>query len=188
MKIIDPTPAIADRPVAARRAFLTSSTLALAALALGCTREGVAAAKPAAKSGPVALVEFGNDGKRLRTVSVPRVIKTDQAWRQQLSPAAYSVTRQAGTERPYSGMYNNHKAAGVYRCICCSTALFDSRTKFDSGTGWPSFWQPIAAQNVTEHADRTWACCAPKCCARAATRIWATCSTTAPNRRACATA
>jgi peptide-methionine (R)-S-oxide reductase len=155
MKIIDPKTPSADRPVATRRAFLTSSTLALAALALGCTREGVAAAKQAPKTGPVTLVEFANDGKRLKTVSMARVVKTDEAWRRQLSPASYSVTRQAGTERPYSGKYNDHKASGVYRCICCDTALFDSRTKFDSGTGWPSFWQPIAAQNVTEHADRT---------------------------------
>ncbi len=140
-------------PGASRRGFLTSSTLALAGLALGCTRESASAAVPQPAKGAVTLVEFTSSGKRVRTVSVPRVAYTDAVWRQRLSPAAYSVTRQSGTERPYSGRYNAHKAAGVYRCICCSTALFDSRTKFDSGTGWPSFWQPIAPQNVAEHRD-----------------------------------
>ena len=144
--------------VAERRGFLVSSTLALAALALGCTREGVAATstmpKPRPAPGKVTLVEFSNSGKRLKTVSVARVVKTDAAWRRQLSPASYNVARRAGTERPFSGKYADNHAAGVYRCICCNTALFDAATKFESGTGWPSFWQPIAAQNVVEHVDR----------------------------------
>jgi len=72
-----------------------------------------------------------------------------------LPPASYRVARQAGTERPYSGEYEKNHAKGVYRCICCDTALFDAATKFESGTGWPSFWQPIAARNVTEKTDRT---------------------------------
>jgi peptide-methionine (R)-S-oxide reductase len=151
---------LADTCVASRRGFLVSSTLALAAFALGCTREGVAATTPDAKPagarppGKVTLVEFDNNGRRLTTASVAKVARTDEAWRRQLSPAAYQVTRRAGTERPFSGKYNDHHAAGVYRCICCDTALFDARTKFESGTGWPSFWQPIAAQNVVEHEDR----------------------------------
>lgn len=144
--------------LASRRGFLVSSTLALAALALGCTREGVAATsatpKPARPAGKVTLVEFSNNGQRLKTVSVARVVKTDAAWREQLSPASYNVTRRAGTERPFSGKYADNHATGVYRCICCNTALFDAATKFESGTGWPSFWQPIAAQNVREHVDR----------------------------------
>ena len=85
---------------------------------------------------------------------VAKVVKTDEAWRRQLSPASYQVTRRAGTERAFSGKYADNHAAGVYRCICCTTALFDAKTKFESGTGWPSFWQPIAAQNVVEHEDR----------------------------------
>ncbi len=144
--------------LASRRGFLLSSTLALAALALGCTREGVAATtpkpKPKAAPGKVTLVEFSNQGQRLKAVTVSKVVKTDQAWRRQLSPASYNVTRRAGTERPHSGKYATHHGKGVYRCICCNTALFDSKTKFESGTGWPSFWQPIAAQNVVEHVDR----------------------------------
>ncbi len=159
MKTSMRTPAPTHPRVPSRRAFLVSSTLALAACALGCTREGVAATTPAAKPkarpiGKVTLVEFDNNGRRLRTVEVAKVVKTDEAWRRQLSPASYQVTRRAGTERPFSGKYADNHAAGVFRCICCNTALFDARTKFESGTGWPSFWQPIAAQNVVEHEDR----------------------------------
>lgn len=144
-----------------RRGFLVASSLSLAALALGCARESAAGAstpataKPgSAKAGTVALVEFDDRGRRLKAVTVPKVVKTDAAWRAQLSPSAYQVARQAGTERPYSGKYDKFKGVGVYRCICCETALFDSKTKYDSGTGWPSFWQPIAPQNVVEHEDR----------------------------------
>jgi peptide-methionine (R)-S-oxide reductase len=147
-----------DGAVASRRGFLVSSALAVAALALGCTREGVAGTgpKPSAKvaGGKVTLVEFTNAGQRVKTVRVDKLVKTDAEWRRQLSPASYNVARRAGTERAFSGRYANNHARGVYRCICCDTALFDSRTKFESGTGWPSFWQPIAAQNVVEHVDR----------------------------------
>jgi peptide-methionine (R)-S-oxide reductase len=144
-----------------RRRFLASSSLALAAFALGCTREG-AAAGPAsqdkadgAEPGTVTLVEFDDNGRRLRVVTVPKIVKSDEAWRAQLSPAAYQVTRHEGTERPFSGQYDKFRGTGVYRCICCDTALFDSKTKFDSGTGWPSFWRPIAKQNVVERRDRS---------------------------------
>ena len=65
------------------------------------------------------------------------------------------MTRQEGTERPYSGEYNDNHADGIYRCICCDTALYDSRTKFESGTGWPSFWKPISKRNVSEIADNS---------------------------------
>ena len=158
MKTSTRTPGPADPFLPSRRGCLVSSTLALTALVLGCSRDGVAATtsgptgtKPAGK---VTLVEFDNSGRRLRTVEVAKVVRTDEAWRRQLSPAAYQVTRRAGTERAFSGKYADNHAAGVYRCICCNTALFDARTKFESGTGWPSFWQPIAALNVVEHEDR----------------------------------
>ncbi|MEO6365132.1 MAG: peptide-methionine (R)-S-oxide reductase MsrB [Luteimonas sp.] len=142
---------------ASRRGFLVSSTLALTAFALGCTRNSAAAAPVAKKSvgGKVVLVEFSNAGKRLKTATFDKVVRTDAQWRKQLPAASYDVARRAGTERPFSGKYDKFKDKGVYRCICCSTALFDSATKFDSGTGWPSFWQPIAKENVVEHVDRT---------------------------------
>jgi len=149
-----PTPSPLSR--VSRRGFLASSSLAIAALALGCAREGEAAAAvdpKTAKPRQVKLVEFSNDGKRLRAVTVDKIVKSDAEWRKQLSPASYDVTRQDGTERAFTGQYNNNHAAGVYRCICCDTALFDSRTKFDSGTGWPSFWQPISRINVAERSD-----------------------------------
>ncbi|WP_159016315.1 peptide-methionine (R)-S-oxide reductase MsrB [Cognatiluteimonas profundi] len=143
-------------PDPSRRGFLLSSTLAVTALALGCARKSEAAA-PAKKVAPgkVALVEFSNDGRRLRTVQADKVVKTDAQWRRQLSPLAFQVTRHADTERAYTGPLLNVHDKGVFRCICCDTALFDSATKFESGTGWPSFWQPIARQNVVEKTDRT---------------------------------
>ena len=81
------------------------------------------------------------------------MVKTDAEWRQQLSPLAYVVTRQEGTERAFTGPnWDNHEK-GLYRCVCCETALFGWETKFDSGTGWPSFWKPLAKENVVETSD-----------------------------------
>ena len=92
-------------------------------------------------------------GKKESSTGVPKVVKTDAEWRAILSPEAFAVTRREGTERPFTGKYEHNKADGLYRCICCDTALFDSKTKFDSGTGWPSFWQSISRQNVAESTD-----------------------------------
>lgn len=103
----------------------------------------------------VKIVEFSSSGQRGNTITVPMMIKTDAEWKQQLSPAAYEVTRQDGTEKAYSGQYWDLHDKGLYHCICCDTALFNSDTKFESGTGWPSFWQPIAKENVHESMDLT---------------------------------
>ena len=140
-----------------RRSFVAGSTLIAVGFVFGCGRQNqaVAAAKPAGPAKPVSLVEFSNDGKRLRAVSVPKVVKTEAEWRKTLSPASFNITRQEGTERAFSGELLNEHGKGVFRCICCDTALYDSATKFESGTGWPSFWQPIAKQNVVELTDRT---------------------------------
>jgi len=86
---------------------------------------------------------------------VAKVVKTDAEWRKQLSPDEFEVTRQKGTERAFTGRYAETHDKGLYRCICCDNALFSSTTKFDSGTGWPSFWQPIAKENVRELNDST---------------------------------
>ena len=82
-----------------------------------------------------------------------RVVKTDEEWRRLLTPAQYTVTRRKGTEAPYSGRYWNHHEEGRYRCVCCALELFGSREKFDSGTGWPSFWAPLNERNVRKVTD-----------------------------------
>jgi len=84
-----------------------------------------------------------------------RVYKTDAEWRQQLTPEQYEVTRKKGTERAFSGKYWNNHAEGTYTCICCDLPLFSSETKFESGTGWPSFWAPINATAVRTKEDKT---------------------------------
>lgn len=83
-----------------------------------------------------------------------KIQKTDQQWREQLTPEQYTVTRQQGTERAFTGAYWNNKKDGVYRCVCCGQPLFDSATKFESGTGWPSFYKPIQKDNVAAEEDR----------------------------------
>ena len=85
-----------------------------------------------------------------------KIRKTDAEWQQQLTPEQYYVTRQKGTERAFTGKYNNAKVEGVYRCICCGADLFSSETKFDSGTGWPSFWAPISEDSVETESDTSY--------------------------------
>jgi peptide-methionine (R)-S-oxide reductase len=84
-----------------------------------------------------------------------KIKKSDQEWRQQLTPAQFNVCRQKGTEPAFSGQYHDHKEAGLYRCVCCQTPLFDSKHKFDSGTGWPSFWEAHSKENVTTETDQS---------------------------------
>ncbi len=85
-----------------------------------------------------------------------KITKTDAEWQAQLTPMQYKVARKAGTERAFTGETWDEKRKGVYNCVCCEQPLFSSETKFKSGTGWPSFWQPISAENVDEHEDRGW--------------------------------
>lgn len=82
-----------------------------------------------------------------------KVMKTDKEWREQLTPEQYRVTRKKGTERPFTGEYADTKERGVYRCVCCGNPLFSSETKFDSGTGWPSFWAPISPDAMHTESD-----------------------------------
>ncbi len=83
-----------------------------------------------------------------------KIVKTDEEWRQQLTPEQYDITRRSGTERAFTGANWDEKAAGLYLCIGCDSALFRSETKFDSGTGWPSFYAAVEAEAVEEHEDR----------------------------------
>ena len=102
---------------------------------------------------PVTIVKFADNGTRLAVAALPKVKKTKEEWKKQLSPLQYDVTRRASTEWAFSGALYDQHAPGLYRCIDCDNALFDSATKFDSGTGWPSFWAPIAPENVYEKTD-----------------------------------
>jgi peptide-methionine (R)-S-oxide reductase len=133
-----------------RRAILLGSAVLCAAAATGFWgREPARAA-----IGKTVLIEkFDNMGKSLGLARMPMVVKTDAQWRAQLSPESYEVTRHAGTERAFTGATWNNHASGLYRCICCDTALYDSKTKFESGTGWPSFWAPISKHNIVETKD-----------------------------------
>lgn len=85
-----------------------------------------------------------------------KIEKTDAEWAAQLTPEQYHITRKKGTERAFTGEYAHTKTSGVYRCVCCGAELFSSETKFDSGTGWPSFWAPVSAENVDLEDDNSW--------------------------------
>jgi len=85
-----------------------------------------------------------------------KVVKTDPEWRRQLTPQQYMVTREHGTERAFTGEYHDCHDPGTYQCVCCGQDLFDSDAKFESGTGWPSFWRPVSKEAVAEKEDRSW--------------------------------
>ena len=144
----DGSPQLVDR-----RGFIRVSVPAVAGLALWQYRRSEAA--PPGQPKMVKIVEFTDSGVREGIVVVPKIVKSEDEWRKQLSPLAFDVTRQAGTERAFSGEYWNLHEKGLFRCICCETALFSSETKFESGTGWPSFWAPIAKENIQELGDNS---------------------------------
>ncbi|MGA2095117.1 MAG: peptide-methionine (R)-S-oxide reductase MsrB [Candidatus Acidiferrum sp.] len=141
-----------------RRGFIFSAaTLAAYGLLVGvqrACRSALASDKSSkANSGPVQIETFSDDGTRIGLQTENKIVKSDSEWRKLLSSDEFDVTRKADTERPYTGAYFNNHDPGLYRCICCGNALFSSDTKFDSGTGWPSFWAPIAKENVSTSID-----------------------------------
>ncbi len=141
-----------------RRAFLGISVSAIAGAALWSLRKPrlIEAARPKGDPEEVTIVQFSDSGQRLGKVRVPKVVKSDDEWRQQLSSGQFDITRRADTEIAFSGRYWNLHDKGLYRCICCDNALFSSQTKFESGTGWPSFWEPIAPENVRTLNDTSY--------------------------------
>jgi peptide-methionine (R)-S-oxide reductase len=111
------------------------------------------AANKVGSGGKVKIVLFTDSGERKDTVMADKVVKSDEEWKKQLDPEQFEVTRKKGTERAFTGKYWNNHEKGIYRCVCCETALFSSDTKFESGTGWPSFWAPLAKENVKTDTD-----------------------------------
>jgi len=140
-------------PIESRRSFLLASGAALAGLVAWRWRPvGALTTAPGAPK-LVTIVEFTDAGDRKGSVSLPVIEKTDAEWKALLPPSSYAVTRHADTETPFTGALLSVHDKGVFRCICCDTAVFSSATKFDSGTGWPSFWTPIAKENINETRD-----------------------------------
>lgn len=129
-----------------RRLFL----MACSAGATGCSYRLMAANDPGLD---VYVVRFDGAGTNVGLVRVEKVVLSDAEWHKRLSPREFSVTRKADTEIPFTGRYWNNHEKGLYRCVCCDNALFSSDTKFESGTGWPSFWKPVAKDNIETVPD-----------------------------------
>ncbi len=102
------------------------------------------------------IADFDDGGRFLGYVDVEPVKKKDAEWRKELGPAVCFVTREKGTEPPFTGAWWDNHADGIYRCACCGTALFDSKAKFESGTGWPSFFQPLDVANLCLEKDSSY--------------------------------
>jgi peptide-methionine (R)-S-oxide reductase len=145
--------------IARRALILGTATVAAYGLLAGVERVCLSAfagpEDPEADPGPVKIVKFAGDGTRLGTFTLPKVRKTKREWKRRLTPLQYEVTRRAATEFAFSGALCDVHAPGLFCCLDCENALFDSSAKFDSGTGWPSFSEPIARENVREKKDFT---------------------------------
>jgi peptide-methionine (R)-S-oxide reductase len=140
-----------------RRKFLGGSIIAVAGAGLiAWPRRPVsvmAKGEPPRGNEEITVIRFDDAGKKMGPAKVNKVRKTEAEWRRQLTPLQFEVTRQQGTERAFTGEFAESHDKGLYRCICCDNALFSSDTKFESGTGWPSFWAPIAKENVRTATD-----------------------------------
>jgi len=154
-KVAGPVRADLTQTGLTRRDVLRDGALSLGLLGIG-VRSGWAA-DIAAQSAPFVMIEnFSAAGQSQGVARLAKIHKSDAQWRQQLSAESFVVTRQAGTEQAFSGALWKQHADGLYHCICCDTTVYDSKTKFESGTGWPSFFAPADQQNVSEHTDRAY--------------------------------
>ncbi|MBU6478839.1 MAG: peptide-methionine (R)-S-oxide reductase MsrB [Xanthomonadaceae bacterium] len=124
-------------------------SLVAAADGIGVNAPGLIRTAP----GDVLLEVFADDGRDLGPKQLPRLVLSDAEWHRRLSPAAFAILRRGGTEPAFSGAHERPATRGIHRCAGCATALFDDAVQFDSGTGWPSFWQPISPHNVAELRD-----------------------------------
>ena len=140
-----------DKGISRRRLLTGALTVGVAAGSARLARAALVASPRGAAT--VTIEEFAPNGASRGIENVPRVVKTDAEWRAQLPLLAWEVTRHDGTEPAFSGPYTTNRGDGLYACVCCGTMLFDSRTKFESGTGWPSFYRPISRYNVVEGGD-----------------------------------
>ncbi|KAA6463418.1 peptide-methionine (R)-S-oxide reductase MsrB [Acidobacteria bacterium AB60] len=146
-----------QKPATTRRAFIFGGAAAISGLAFwGIRRATVAAARPLEPTeGPrlVTIAQFDPAGRRTSLATVPRLLRSDAEWRRTLGSDSYWVMRHADTERPFTGALLHEERRGVFTCAGCGLPLFSSASKFDSGTGWPSFWEPIAPENIVELPD-----------------------------------
>jgi peptide-methionine (R)-S-oxide reductase len=141
-----------------RRVFLFGTVAAILGMVVWRYQESQRAAVKAApddRPAKVSIVEFSSAGARQGLTLVPRMIKTDEEWRVQLGRSVYEIARKGDTEFAFSGEYWDLEEKGLFRCVCCQTALFGSAAKFNSGTGWPSFFEPIARENIETREDRS---------------------------------
>lgn len=139
-----------------RRRFLGATLAGVAALTVGgfgVSRLFAGVARPAGEPGEVLLEMFAADGHSLGKKKVPRLVLSPAQWHQRLTPAQFNILRKSGTEMAFSGPHERPPAPGLFQCVGCDTALYNANTEFDSGTGWPSFWQPIAESNILRSAD-----------------------------------
>jgi peptide-methionine (R)-S-oxide reductase len=120
-----------------------------------CGVVSAATARASVSAGQVTIVRFSDSGKKEGSAKVDKVVLSDEEWKKKLSPEEFDVARKAGTEQAFTGRYWNNHEKGIYRCVCCGNALFSSDTKFESGTGWPSFWAPLDRKNVEQNTDRS---------------------------------
>ncbi len=137
--------------ISRRSAFKAGLSAAISLAGLGAV-----ATRAFAGAKLIKIATFDASGRRLGVKDVEKIKKTDAEWKAQLSPEQFEVARHKGTERAGTGKYANNHEDGIYDCVCCGTPLFDSKTKFESGTGWPSFWQPIAKENVDVGTDNSY--------------------------------